>query len=182
MFVHCVPLAPTQVVEPTPVAHHATGPGVSAAFWLGFTVLKTDRPTMGCCEGKLPSPDDFLAAQHPRPVGPFLSCVGMNERTGMEPMIAVMHSGNCVLTLELCPHRSFRSCHRSPAESSAKKFSYIRSPENELLGAMQTLEKYRPLQSTRSISARRRGRWGWAVPRWLGNEVQVLWLRDICSA
>jgi hypothetical protein len=31
-----------------------------------------------------------------------------------------------------------------------RKFSYIRSPENELLGAMQTLEKYRPLQSTRS--------------------------------
>lgn len=37
-----------------------------------------------------------------------------------------------------------------------RKFSYIRGPENELLGAMQTLEKYRPLQCNRSISATNR--------------------------
>jgi len=30
---------------------------------------------MGCCEGKLPNADDFLAAQSPRPVGPFLACI-----------------------------------------------------------------------------------------------------------
>ena len=45
----------------------------SPAFWLSFTVSWTTR-AMGCCEGKLPNPDDFLAAHHPRPVGPFLTC------------------------------------------------------------------------------------------------------------
>lgn len=126
---------------------------------LPFTGAVKRQRRMGCCEGKLPNPDDFLAAQSPRPVGPFLECmppsrrcesywvtpwsvclsqIDYDEGVGMHEKIAVMHSGTCVLRLELCPHRSF------------KKFSYIRSPENELLGAMQTLEKYRPLQSTRS--------------------------------
>ncbi|CAK9045586.1 unnamed protein product [Durusdinium trenchii] len=69
-----------------------------------------------------------------------LSQIDYDEGVGMHEKIAVraMPSGNCVLCLELCPHRSFR------------KFSFIRGPSDELLGAMQTLEKKRPLQSTRS--------------------------------
>ena len=45
-----------------------------AAFWLSFTGAVKRQRRMGCCEGKLPNPDDFLAAQSPRPVGPFLEC------------------------------------------------------------------------------------------------------------
>jgi len=45
-----------------------------SAFWLSFTGAVKRQRRMGCCEGKLPNPDDFLAAQSPRPVGPFLEC------------------------------------------------------------------------------------------------------------
>ena len=69
-----------------------------------------------------------------------LSQIDYDEGVGRRERIAVheMRSGNFLIFLELCPHRSFR------------KFSFIRGPGEELLGAMQTLEKRRPLQSTRS--------------------------------
>lgn len=62
-----------------------------------------DRPTMGCCEGKLPSPDDFLAAHHPRPVGPFLACtlaVQVTPRIAWVRLFQTM--GPCYQDWQLC--------------------------------------------------------------------------------
>ncbi|CAJ1326818.1 unnamed protein product [Effrenium voratum] len=118
---------------------------------------------MGCCEGKLPHPDDFLAPHTPRGGLPFLRCMppslrsphtkylatpwsvclsqlDYDEGVGSHERIVVreMHSKAMVICLDLCPHRSFR------------KFSFIRDPQNELLGAMQTMQKIRPRESQRS--------------------------------
>ncbi|CAE7602492.1 unnamed protein product [Symbiodinium natans] len=108
----------------------------------------------------------FLKVHTPRPGGPFLPCmppclskssskywvtpwscclsqINCDEGVGEPEMIAVraVPSGALLLKLELCPHRSFR------------KFSFIRGNNDELLGAMQTLEKHRPLESQRSSYA-----------------------------
>ncbi|CAE7762958.1 unnamed protein product [Symbiodinium necroappetens] len=163
--VHKVPRPSAMPVKRTPPLGHWTGPRCSTQVLLKCSLLE-DPSAEALRSGKLPNPDEFLKVHAPRPGGPFLPCmppclskssskywvtpwscclsqINRDEGVGASETIAVRDGpgGALLLKLELCPHRSFG------------KLSFIRDCNGELLGAMGTLEKHRPMESQRSSYA-----------------------------